>query len=94
MDARYVVRYLDPQFHLRLRLHGVPGRLLSEAWPMVQDALAPLVQDRRLASVRLDTYVRETVRYAGREGILLAEQIFAADSAAVLAVLRDADRRG
>ena len=43
--------------------------------------------------VQLDTYEREVERYGGPEGIELAEQLFHADSEAVLAIARAARRR-
>jgi thiopeptide-type bacteriocin biosynthesis protein len=49
--------------------------------------LEPLLADGRIARWQLDTYVREVERYGGSAGIVLAEQLFAADSEAVLSIL-------
>lgn len=87
MDGWFFLRYSDPDPHLRLRLHGEPGRLLGEVLPRLHEAAAPLLADQRLWRVQLDTYEREVERYGGDEGTLLAEQLFAADSGAVLALL-------
>ena len=86
-DAWFFVRYGDPDWHLRLRFHGEPGRLLAEVMPGLHAAAAPLLETGQLWRMQLDTYEREVERYGGDHGIGLAEQVFAADSEAVLTVL-------
>jgi thiopeptide-type bacteriocin biosynthesis protein len=95
-DRWFFIRYGDPDWHLRLRLHGRPGRLHDEVLPALQAATAPLLDDGRLWRVQLDTYEREVERYGGAEGIELAERLFHADSEAVLALadLFPGDARG
>jgi thiopeptide-type bacteriocin biosynthesis protein len=86
-DRWFFLRYRDPEFHLRVRFHGDPARLHADARPTVEAAGAGLV-DRGLAwRVELGTYEREVERYGGPEAIELAEQVFHADSEAVLAIL-------
>jgi thiopeptide-type bacteriocin biosynthesis protein len=85
-DRWFFVRYGDPDWHLRLRFHGRPARLQGEVLPALQAAAGPLLADGRLWRVQLDTYEREVERYGGAEGIALAEQLFQADSEAVLAL--------
>jgi len=55
--------------------------------PLLDEALAPLLADGRLWRVQLDTYEREVERYGGPEGIEIAEELFRADSDAVLAIV-------
>ena len=86
-DAWFFIRYGDPDWHLRLRLHGEPERLSAEVLPQLHAAVAPLLETGQLWRVQLDTYEREVERYGGDRGVELAEQLFAADSEAVLAVL-------
>ncbi len=86
-DAWYFIRYADPDWHLRLRLHGEPGRLYAEVLPGLEAAAAPLLEMEQLWRMQLDTYEREVERYGGDRGIELAEQLFAADSQAVLTIL-------
>jgi thiopeptide-type bacteriocin biosynthesis protein len=86
-DQWFFIRYADPEYHLRLRFHGEPGRLLAEVLPAIASAAAPLIEDGRLWRWQLDTYEREVERYAGPAGILLAERLFQADSEAVLAIM-------
>jgi thiopeptide-type bacteriocin biosynthesis protein len=86
-DAWFFIRFADPDWHLRLRLHGEPGRLHAEVLPSLQAAAAPLLEDGRLWRMQLDTYEREVERYGGGRGVELAEQVFAADSEAVLTIM-------
>jgi len=86
-DAWFFVRYADPDWHLRLRLHGEPGRLHAEVLHSLAAAAAPLVAAGQLWRMQLDTYEREVERYGGDRGVELAEQVFGADSDAVLAIM-------
>jgi lantibiotic biosynthesis protein len=86
-DAWFFIRYADPDWHLRLRLHGEPGRLHAEVLAGLEAAVAPLLEAGQLWRMQLDTYEREVERYGGDRGIELAEQVFAADSEAVLTIL-------
>src|SRR5262249_7768085 len=92
----FFIRYGDPDWHLRLRFQGRPGRLQGEVLPALQAAAAPLLADGRLWRFQFDTYEREIERYGGPVGIVLAEQLFHADSEAVLALADwfTADSRG
>lgn len=86
-DSWFFIRYGDPQWHLRLRFHGAPGRLVAEVLPALEAAVAPLLADGRLWRFQLDTYDREVERYGGPAGIGLCERLFHADSEAVLAIV-------
>jgi thiopeptide-type bacteriocin biosynthesis protein len=99
-DAWFFVRYADPLPHLRVRFHGPPDKLLCRVVPALNDRLAPWLGDGRVSRFQLDTYVREVERYGGTDGIPLAEQLFFADSEAVLQLIatvagddRGADQR-
>jgi lantibiotic biosynthesis protein len=87
VDSWFFIRYADPQWHLRIRLHGDPRRLTTEVLPSLQTAVAPLLQDGRLWRMQLDTYDREIERYGGPAAISLAERLFHADSEAALSIL-------
>jgi len=80
----FFIRYSDPDFHLRLRLHGEPNCLRDCVQPLLKDALTPFIADNRIWRVQFDTYEREVERYGGPEGITLSEQLFQIDSEAVL----------
>ncbi|CAM3663076.1 lantibiotic dehydratase [Smaragdicoccus niigatensis] len=87
IDHWFFLRYADPEHHLRIRLHGNPSALQSEALPALTDALAPRLDDRTVWNVVVDTYHREVERYGGDAGIALAEQIHGVDSDAEVQVL-------
>jgi lantibiotic biosynthesis protein len=86
-DAWFFIRYGDPDWHLRFRLHGEPRRLHAEVLPSLEAAAAPLLEAGQLWRMQLDTYEREVERYGGDRGVELAEQVFAADSEAVLTIM-------
>ena len=86
-DGWFFLRYGDPDWHVRLRLHGSPDRLRYEVMPRVEEALRPLSEDGRVRKLQYDTYDREVERYGGPEGVRLAERIFQADSEAVLGIV-------
>jgi lantibiotic biosynthesis protein len=87
-DQWFFIRYGDPDWHVRLRIHGAPNRLLHETLPMLTRVTAPLLDNGQLWRVQLDTYEREVERYGGEAGIRLAERAFHADSEAALAIVR------
>ncbi len=86
-DSWFFIRYADPQWHLRVRLHGDPAALHGRVLPALHESLAGFLADGRLWKVQLDTYDREVERYGGPEGIELAERLFRADSDAVLEIV-------
>jgi lantibiotic biosynthesis protein len=88
IDSWHFVRFADPDWHIRLRLHGRPDALLHDVLPSLRDWADPLLQAGLLWRIQLDTYEREVERYGGPDGIEYAEHIFHADSAAILQILR------
>lgn len=87
VDQWFFIRYGDPDWHMRLRFHGLPERLHREVLPALHAALNPLLDDGRLWRFQVDTYEREVERYGGEEGITLAERLFHVDSEVVLEML-------
>lgn len=87
VDRWFFLRYGDPEWHIRWRLHGNPGQLLGEILTAVQAAVAPWIEDGRIWKLQIDTYDREVERYGGIVGVDLAEQLFQADSEAALAIV-------
>jgi lantibiotic biosynthesis protein len=87
IDRWFFLRYLapgDPRPHLRLRVHASgPVRFQRR----LEAALAPLRARGDLAAVEMCPYFPETARFGGPEGLALAEAVFQADSALVLALL-------
>jgi thiopeptide-type bacteriocin biosynthesis protein len=87
VDSWFFIRYGDPEWHLRLRLHGDPTTLMTRVLPLAHARLDPLLQSGALWKVQLDTYDRETERYGGLAGVQLAEKLFEADSEAVFSLV-------
>lgn len=87
VDRWFFVRFSDPEWHLRFRLHGSPESLAASVLPDIHARVAPLVEDGLVWRVQLDTYEREVVRYGGDASIELAESIFYADSEAVASIV-------
>ncbi len=85
-DGWFFLRYGDPDWHVRLRFHGLPERMRVLAGELT-GALLRLHHEQLLWKVQLDTYEREVERYGGPEALLLAERLFQADSEAVLELL-------
>jgi thiopeptide-type bacteriocin biosynthesis protein len=86
-DRWFFIRYRDPEFHLRLRFHGEPQRLMNEVWPTLRDACSTILEEGNGWRLQLDTYEREVERYGGPVGIELSEELFMADSEAALAIV-------
>jgi thiopeptide-type bacteriocin biosynthesis protein len=85
--AWFFLRYGDPHWHVRFRVHGDPAWLLGEVMPRLAEQTRAMLDDGRLWRFQLDTYEREVERYGGATGIELAERLFCADSACVLDIL-------
>jgi thiopeptide-type bacteriocin biosynthesis protein len=88
VERWFFLRYEDPDEHLRLRFQGSPARLEAEVWPAVRAACRASLEEGTGWRVQLDTYEREVERYGGPAGIELAEELFTADSEAVLDILQ------
>ena len=83
----FFVRYADPNPHIRLRFQGKPERLLSQLLPSLIGWSCSLVENGLVHKLVLDSYDREVERYGGLEALPVAEQIFAADSVAVVDIV-------
>jgi thiopeptide-type bacteriocin biosynthesis protein len=84
IDRWFFLRYSDPEWHLRLRIHGEAGPLWRDVAPRVLGALSAV--RGAVHKVVVDTYEPEVERYGGPAGITLAEEIFEADSDAAIAI--------
>ena len=83
----FFLRYGDPDPQLRLRFRGEPARLTGELLPRLCGWAATLVAAGGRDRFAVDTYEREVERYGGPEGMAAAEDLFAADSRCVAALL-------
>lgn len=86
IDSYFFIRYADPKFHLRLRLHTTCteewGRSLAEFFRYFQ----PYVDNGAVSKIMCDTYIREIERY-GENTIEEVEKLFYIDTAAILKLL-------
>jgi thiopeptide-type bacteriocin biosynthesis protein len=94
IDSWFFVRYNDPEFHLRVRMHSSqPGRVWQELIPRIQAALAPYLHNELVLKIQLDTYVREIERY-GQNTMVASEELFFHDSQATLSWLQQMNGDG
>jgi lantibiotic biosynthesis protein len=92
LDGWFFLRLGDPDWHLRVRLHGAPAWSSGEALPALQEALAPLLDEGRVCRLQLDTYEREVEALGGPAAIGHVERLFEADSDAVVDLLASLPR--
>jgi lantibiotic biosynthesis protein len=86
VDKWFFIRYNDPAFHIRLRLHIPDSKNVGEVITATHQCLAAFEKDGYIWKLQLDTYNRELERY-GVNTIDLAEEFFYYDSVALLKML-------
>lgn len=86
-DRWFFIRYGDPDWHLRLRIHGSPEVLAGLVLPRLQERASHLLDEGLVWKVQLDTYVREVDRYGGPDAIEIVERLFGADSNAAISLV-------
>lgn len=82
----FFIRYKDDYSHIRIRFYNKNIAKQKELFVLFTDALKTSLDNGLVKKITLDTYTRELERY-GNEYIIAAEQIFHADSIAVLRFL-------
>ncbi len=88
VDRWFFLRYRDPEPHLRVRFHGTPDLLSGELLPRLRDWAAAAREGGAIRRFALDTYEPEVHRYGGPDVIAAAEELFRADSEAVIGQLQ------
>ncbi|MDQ3982854.1 MAG: lantibiotic dehydratase [Actinomycetota bacterium] len=88
IDRWFFVRYSDPDWHLRVRLHCPSTTYTGDVLRRVNSELARLLDEGLAWKVQLDTYQREVERYGGGIAAGVAELVFSCDSDAVLEMLQ------
>ena len=87
IDTWFFIRYTDPQYHLRVRLHCNPAKgSAGEILDVMYRYLRCPVAEREISRVMLDTYIREVERY-GTEAMDSCEDVFMGDSDMTLTYL-------
>lgn len=82
----FFIRYSDPEFHLRLRLHLTNINLLNEAFRYINSFLKTFLNKHIISHFHIDVYEREIDRY-GKNTITMAESLFHIDSKAVIQII-------
>lgn len=82
----FFIRYTDPHYHIRLRLHLTDKKLYSEVLQKLYENLNPYFQEETIWNLQIDSYQREIERYQP-EFMEAAEEAFYHDSALVLNLL-------
>ncbi|MEU8926173.1 lantibiotic dehydratase [Kitasatospora sp. NPDC048545] len=85
----FFIRYTDPDPHLRLRFKGDQEALTRHLLPEVARLAAELTDQGLLSRLVIDTYERELERYGGSQGTDVSEEVFCADSRAVMRLLAE-----
>lgn len=93
IDKWFFIRYGDPDFHLRVRVHISNFQKYGEVLLLINSELEPLISLNVIAKIQTDTYKRELDRY-GDNSIELVEQIFFNDSIFVTNMLSLLDAEG
>lgn len=83
----FFLRYSDPDYHLRLRFRGNAGVLHGGLLVLLNRLIEPRIENGTLGRFHLDVYQPELERYGGPVGLDLSEQVFQADSEAVIELL-------
>ncbi|WP_250564286.1 lantibiotic dehydratase [Sphaerisporangium fuscum] len=94
VDRWFFIRYLDPDPHIRLRLHGDPEALRATVLPALARHCRAWQRAGAMRALTLDTYEPETGRYGGPAALPHAERLFCLDSQSVIAQLRARARGG
>ena len=86
IDKWFFIRYTDPDFHLRLRLHLKETRDFNYIFNRFFEMFFPVVDSGLVWNIQCDTYQREMERY-GLETISFVEDLFFIDSVFVIKLL-------
>ncbi len=94
IDKWFFIRYVDPDFHIRLRFHLPDISRYGEVVAACIQYFQPALDKGVLWKIQADTYFREMERY-GDDKIAIAEDLFCYDSELKLEFLQltDGDER-
>ena len=79
IDKWFFIRYADPDFHIRLRLHLKKTRHFNFIFNRFFETFSPIVNTGFVWNIQCDTYRQEIERY-GANTISFVEEIFFIDS--------------
>lgn len=90
IEQFFFIRYQDPEPHIRLRFMGNPTTFFyAKVIEKLNLLLQPFQENGLVHKIQIDTYNREIERY-GETTMLPSEELFFADSMAVLNFLQNA----
>jgi len=90
IDKWFFIRYSDPDFHIRLRLHLKETRDFSFIFNRFYESFQPTVNAGLVWNIQCDTYQREMDRY-GSNTVSIIEDLFFIDSEFVTELLQRLD---
>jgi len=90
IDKWFFIRYSDPDFHIRLRLHLTEARDFSCVFNRFFETFLPVVNAGLVWNIQCDTYQREMERY-GANTISMIEDLFCIDSEFIVKLLCQLD---
>ncbi len=90
IDKWFFIRYADPDFHLRIRLHLIEPRNFSHLFNLFYQIFIPIVHSGLVWNIQCDTYQREIGRY-GANTISIVEDLFFIDSESIINLLHQLD---
>jgi thiopeptide-type bacteriocin biosynthesis protein len=86
IDKWFFIRYTDPDFHLRIRLHLKEIRNFTLVFNRFFEVFNPLINKGFVWDVQCNTYQREIERY-GSNTVSLVEDLFFIDSEHIIPLL-------
>jgi len=87
IDKWFFIRYNDPDFHIRLRIHLKENQDFTCVFNYFFEIFQPLIGAGLVWNIQCDTYKREIERY-GAGTISIVEDLFFTDSEFVVKLLR------
>ncbi len=90
IDSWFFIRYADPDLHLRLRFRVKSSDKIGAITSTIYNVLEPLLENRLLHKVQVDTYSRELERY-GYQTIEESEELFRINSELIIKLLNSID---
>ncbi|MBI9034144.1 MAG: thiopeptide-type bacteriocin biosynthesis protein [Bacteroidales bacterium] len=82
----FFIRYYDPDFHIRFRLHFDNPEDISSIIEIINKHIVPYLEENLIYKIQLDTYKRELNRY-GSNTMEISESLFYFDSEMVISLL-------
>jgi len=91
IDKWFFIRYTDPDFHIRLRLHVKETRNFSDLFNRFFETLSPVIDAGLAWDIQCGTYQREMERY-GANTISMIEDFFYIDSEYIIKLFGQLDK--